>query len=135
MGTVHWALQDPGTALHRGGGALKNLTAHAVHWLQESRPDTHAMDSGKRARRKPVGDGVPSACWAQWLSGHVEECIASDIAPFPIGAYAQMRRSQGACLQSVLSMHHLLKMMFTRAPGGIVNYTKLCLGLELLVSK
>ena len=138
LGTVQWALfigHCRIQALRCTGGALKSLTAHAVRWLQESRPDKRAMDSGKRARRKPVGDGVPSACWAQCLNGHVQECLASDVAPFPIGAYAQIRRSQGAYLQSVLSTHHLLKTMFTRAPGGIVNYTKLCLGLEVLVSK
>ena len=32
-------------------------------------------------------------------------------------------------------MLHLLKMMFTRAPGGIVNYAKLCSVLQCLVRK
>jgi hypothetical protein len=38
-------------------------------------------------------------------------------------------------MQSVMSMLQLLKMMFTRAPEGIVNYTKLCSVLEWLVGK
>jgi nitrogen fixation protein FixH len=38
-------------------------------------------------------------------------------------------------MQSVMGMLHLLKMMFTRAPEGIVNYTKLCSVLEWLLGK
>ena len=38
-------------------------------------------------------------------------------------------------MQSLMSMLQLLKMMFTRAPEGIVNNTNLCSVLEWLVGK
>ena len=38
---------------------------------------------------------------------------------FPLG-----RTAHAACMQSVRGMLQLLKMTFTRAPEGIVNYTK-----------
>ena len=83
-----------------------------------------------RSRRKLVGDGVPIDTWAQCLSDHVQECIDAGIAPFPSGSYVHIGKGHGACMQSVLSMLHLLMMMFTTAPEGIVNYTKLCSVLE-----
>ena len=70
--------------------------------------------------------------WAQCLSDHVQECRDSDVAPFPIGNYAHIRSTQGACIQSVLSMLHLLKMMFTRAPGGHWQLRQALLGAALL---
>ena len=85
-------------------------------------------------RGKRVGDGVPIESWAQCLSDHVQECIDCGIAPFPIGSYAHIRSAHAACMQSVMSMVQLLKMMFTRAPEGIVSYTKLCSVLEWLGS-
>ena len=91
-------------------------------------------DHGQK-RKKPVGDGVPIDSWAQCLSDHVQECIDCGIAPFPIGSYVHIRSAHAACMQSVMSMVQLLKMMFTRAPEGIVNYTKLCSVLEWLVGK
>ena len=84
-------------------------------------------------RGKRVGDGVPIDSWAQCLSDHVQECIDCGIAPFPIGSYARIRSANAIRMQSVLSTLQLLKMMFTRAPEGIVNYTKLCSVLEWLV--
>ena len=86
-------------------------------------------DHGQK-RKKPVGDGVPIDSWAQCLSDHVQECIGCGIAPFPIGSYVHIRSAHAACMQSVVGMLHLLKMMFTRALEGIVNYTKLCSVLE-----
>ena len=77
-------------------------------------------------RKKLVGDGVPIDSWAQCMSQYVEECIGRGIAPFPIGSYVHIRSAHAACMQSVMSMLQLLKMMFSRAPEGIVNYTKLC---------
>ena len=44
---------------------------------------------------------------------------------FPLG-----RTAHAACMQSVRGMLQLLKITFTRAPEGIVNYTKLCSVLE-----
>ena len=49
---------------------------------------------------------------------------------FPIGSYVHIRSAHAACMQSVMSMLQLLKMMLSRAPEGIVNYTKLCSVLE-----
>ena len=86
-------------------------------------------------RKKPVGDGVPIDSWAQCMSQYVEECTGRGIAPFPIGSYVHIRSAHAACMQSVMSMLQLLKMMFSRAPGGIVNYTKLCSVLEWLLGK
>ena len=86
-------------------------------------------------RKKPVGDGVPIDSWAQCMSQYVEECIGRGIAPFPIGSYVHIRSAHAACMQSVMSMLQLLKMMFSRAPEGIVNYTKLCSVLEWLLGK
>ena len=63
-----------------------------------------------------MGDGVPIDTWVQCLSDHVQECIVAGIAPFPIGSHAHIGKGHGACMQSVLSMLHLLKMMFTMAP-------------------
>ena len=88
----------------------------------------HGQQRGKR-----VGGGVPLDNWARALSDYVQECIDSGIAPFPIGGYVHIPSAHSACMQSVLSMFQLLKMMFTRAPEGIVNYTKLCSVLEWLV--
>ena len=88
-----------------------------------------------RSHKKPVGDGVPIDTWAQVLSDHVQECIDAGIAPFPIGSYVHIGKGHGACMQSVLSMLHLLKMMCTMAPEGIVSYTTLCSVLECLVGK
>ena len=90
----------------------------------------HGQQRGKR-----VGGGVPLDNWARALSDYVQECIDSGIAPFPIGGYVHIPSAHGACMQSVLSMFQLLKMMFTRAPEGVVNYTKLCSVLEWLVGK
>jgi hypothetical protein len=82
-----------------------------------------------------VGDGVPIESRAQCLSAHVQECIDSDAAPFPIGSYVHIGKGHGACMQSVLSMHRLLKMRLATAPEGTVNYTKLCSVLECPVRK
>ena len=65
----------------------------------------------------------------------MQECIDAGIAPFPIGRHAHIGKGHGACMQSVLSMLHLVKMMLTMAPDGTVNYTKLCSVLECLVRK
>ena len=92
------------------------------------------MEGAERgpSRGKRVGDGDS---WEQCLSDHVQECIACGIAAFPIGSYVHTRSAHAGRMQSVMSMVQLLKMMFTRAPEGIVNYTKLCSVLELLVGK
>ena len=81
------------------------------------------MEGAERAqkRRKPVGDGVPIDSCAQCLSAYVQECIDCGTAPFPIGIYVHIRTAHAACMQSVRGMLQLLKMMFTRAPEGIVN--------------
>ena len=95
------------------------------------------MEGAERgpSRGKRVGDGVPIDSWEQCLSDHVQECIDCGIAPFPIGSYVHIRSAHAACMQSVMSMVQLLKMMFTRAPEGIVNNKKLCSVLEWLVGK
>ena len=77
-------------------------------------------------RGKRVGDGIPIESWAQCLSDHVQECIDAGTVPFPMGSYVHIGKGHGACMQSVLSMLHLLRMMFTMAPEGIVNDKKLC---------
>ena len=82
-----------------------------------------------------MGDGVPIDSWAQCLSDHVQECIDAGITPFPIGSYIHIGKGRCACMQSVLSMLRLLKMRFTTAPEGVVNYTKFCSALECLVRK
>ena len=91
-------------------------------------------DHGQK-RKKPVGDGVPIDSWAQCLSGHVQECIDCGTAPFPTGNYVHSRSAHAACMQGVVGMLRLLKIMLTRAPEGIVNYTKLCSVLDWLVGK
>ena len=75
-------------------------------------------------RKKLVGDGVSLDSWAQCLSAYVQECIDCGTAPFPIGIYVHIRTAHAACMQRVRGMLQLLKMMFTRAPVGVVNYTK-----------
>ena len=95
----------------------------------------HGGQCAAPKRRKPMGDKVPMESWAKCLSDNVQECLDSDVAPFPIGSYAHIRSTQGACIQSVPGMLHLLKMMCTRAPGGIVNYAKLCSVLQCLLGK
>ena len=105
-----------------------------AYWLSRGLTTVLGMDSAEHGhkRGKRVGDGVPLDAWVQCLSGHVQDCIASGIATFPIGSYVHIRSAHAACMQSVMSMLQLLKMMFTRAPEGIVNYTKLCSVLERL---
>ena len=85
-----------------------------------------------RSRRKPVGDGVPIDTWAQCLSGHVQECIDAGIAPFPIDSHVHIGKGHGACMQSVLSMLHLLKMMFTMAQEGHCQLHKALLSAGVL---
>ena len=84
------------------------------------------MEGAERAqkRKKLVGDGVPIDRWVQCLSQYVERCIDCGTAPFPIGIYVHIRSASAACMQCVRGMLQLLKMMFTRAPEGVVNYTK-----------
>ena len=130
FGGLFWPLQDPGTA-HCIVSQICGRPAQPVPAMRKA----HGGQGAAPKRRKPMGDTVPTESWAQCLSGHVQECRDSDVAPFPIGNYAHIRSTQGACIQSVLSMLHLLKMMFTRAPGGIVNYAKLCSVLHCLVRK
>ena len=93
------------------------------------------MDQHGQTGKRLAGDDIPIDSWAQCLTAHVQECIDCDTAPFPIGSYVRIGKGHGACMQSVLSMLHLLEMMLTTAPQGVVNYTKLCSVLECLVRK
>ena len=126
--TAHWSLQQ--------GHPCRECACHAL--AQAGRNNrARAMEGAEHGpkRKKPVGDGVPIDSWAQCMSQYVEECIGRGIAPFPIGSYVHIRSAHAACMQSVMSMLQLLKMMFSRAPEGIVNYTKLCSVLEWLLGK
>ena len=111
--TAHWSLQQ--------GHPCRECACHAL--AQAGRNNrARAMEGAEHGpkRKKPVGDGVPIDSWAQCMSQYVEECIGRGIAPFPIGSYVHIRSAHAACMQSVMSMLQLLKMMFSRAPEGIV---------------
>jgi hypothetical protein len=69
----------------------------------------------------------------------MEEFVASQMAKgavvFAVGSYASIKSGHSACPKSLLGMLVLLKLMFTMAPSGIVNYTGFALVLERIGSK
>ena len=96
-----------------------------------------ALEDGPRGQkgRRPPGEHLP----IDSLGEVMEEIVASQIAKgavvFALGSHASINLGHSACPKSLLGMLGLLKLMFTMAPSGLVNYTALAFVFDRLGRK
>ena len=86
-----------------------------------------AEDVGPRASKgkRPPGEHLPFDSLAGYLEEYVAKQLAKNALVFGLGSYATIKLGHSACPKSLLGMCVLLKLMFTLAPSGIVNYNLL----------
>jgi hypothetical protein len=92
-----------------------------------------ALVDGPRGQkgRRPACEHLPIDSVAQVMEEYVANQMAKGEVVFAFGSFATINLGHSACPKSLLGMLVLLKLMFTMATSGIVNYT----GMELVFKR